>query len=89
MASRLKLHEELVEVLGSRYVYFQPPESIKMNYPAIVYERYDIPNRSANNDIYLQSVKYTNVLGKFVQIAQRKKCLTKCAGCGIMDNLGH
>lgn len=58
MASRLKLHEELVEVLGSRYVYFQPPESIKMNYPAIVYERYDIPNRSANNDIYLQAVKY-------------------------------
>ena len=58
MASRLKLHEELVEVLGSRYVYFQPPESIKMNYPAIVYERYDMPNRSANNDIYLQAVKY-------------------------------
>lgn len=58
MASRLKLHEELVEVLGSRFVYFQPPESIKMNYPAIVYERYDIPNRFANDEVYLQAIKY-------------------------------
>ena len=24
-----------------------------------------------------------------MQVAQRKKCLTKCAGCGIMDNLGR
>lgn len=58
MASRLKLHEELVEVLGSRYVYFQPPESIKMKYPAIVYERSDIPNRFANDNVYLQAIKY-------------------------------
>lgn len=58
MASRLELHEKLVEVLGSRYVYFQPPESIKMKYPAIVYERSDIPNKFANDDVYLQTVKY-------------------------------
>lgn len=58
MASRLELHEELVNILGSRYVYFQPPESIKMTYPAIVYERSDIPNRFANDNVYLQAVKY-------------------------------
>lgn len=58
MASRLELHEELVEVLGSRYVYFQPPESIKIKYPAIIYERYDIPNRFANDEVYLQTIKY-------------------------------
>ena len=34
---RLELHEILCTILGSRNVYFQPPESIKMNYPAIVY----------------------------------------------------
>lgn len=58
MASRLKLHEELVEVLGSRCVYFQPPESIKLKYPAIIYERHDIPNRFANDEVYLQTIKY-------------------------------
>ncbi len=58
MASRLELHEKLVSVLGSRYVYFQPPESIKMKYPAIVYERSDIPNKFANDEVYLQATKY-------------------------------
>lgn len=58
MASRLELHEKLVNILGTRYVYFQPPESIKMKYPAIVYERSDIPNKFANDEVYLQTIKY-------------------------------
>lgn len=58
MASRLELHEKLVNILGTRYVYFQPPESIKMKYPAIVYERSDIPNKFANDNVYLQTIKY-------------------------------
>ena len=58
MASRIELHEKLVSVLGTRYVYFQPPESVKMKYPAIVYERSDIPNKFANDDVYLQTIKY-------------------------------
>ena len=58
MASRLELHEKLVSVLGTRYVYFQPPESVKMKYPAIVYERSDMPNKFANDDVYLQTIKY-------------------------------
>lgn len=36
---REELHEILVGILGSRNVYFQPPENLKMKYPAIVYER--------------------------------------------------
>lgn len=58
MNSRLDLHEKLVEILGSRNVYFQPPESIKINYPAIIYERSDIRNRIADNDVYTQSHHY-------------------------------
>jgi len=58
MASRLELHEELVKALGSRNVYFQPPESIKMKYPAIVYERNDIKNKHGDDDIYLQCYQY-------------------------------
>lgn len=56
---RLALHELLCEKLGSRNVYFQPPESIKMKYPAIVYSRNRIKNTSADNIVYRQSVRYT------------------------------
>ena len=58
MASRLELHEVLCKILGSRNVYFQPPASVKMKYPAIVYERSDIENVFANNDPYMQSLVY-------------------------------
>lgn len=56
---RLALHELLCEKLGSRNVYFQPPESVKMKYPAIVYSRNRIENTSADNIVYRQSVRYT------------------------------
>ena len=38
MAPRLDLQKLLVELLGSDNVYFQPPPSVQMNYPAIVYK---------------------------------------------------
>ena len=58
MNKRLELHELLCEVLGSRNVYFQPPESVKMKYPAIVYSRNRIENTSADNTVYKQDVSY-------------------------------
>jgi len=38
MARRLKLHQELTEELGITNCYFQPPESIKLNYPCVIYK---------------------------------------------------
>ena len=58
MRSRLTLHQELCTLLGSNYVYFQPPESIKLNYPCIVYERYDIVNTFADDGVYLDPRQY-------------------------------
>lgn len=56
---RLELHELLCDILGTRHVYYQPPESIKMSYPAIVYKRDNIDNRSADNLIYKQELAYS------------------------------
>lgn len=56
--SREELHSLLVAVLGNSNVYFQPPESIKMKYPAIVYSRSEIRNTFANNDSYSQERAY-------------------------------
>lgn len=52
MNRRLELHQILVDLLGSRFVYFQPPESIKMQYPCIVY------GRSREDTIYASNKKY-------------------------------
>lgn len=56
--SRIKLQNILEEILGSRNVYFQPPENIKMKYPAIVYTRSDIKNTYADNEVYKQDNVY-------------------------------
>lgn len=62
MASRLNLQTKLEEILGSRNVYYQPPASVKMKYPAIVYTRKNIETRFANNVVYMQSSSYEVVL---------------------------
>ena len=58
MANRLDLQALLEDLLGSRNVYYQPPESVKMNYPAIVYALEDIENTFADDGVYLSNRKY-------------------------------
>lgn len=58
MASRLELQTVLENLLGSRNVYYQPPSSINMNYPAIVYSRKTIDNVHAGDIVYGQFNAY-------------------------------
>lgn len=58
MPSRLELQTLLEELLGSRNVYFQPPESVKMKYPAIVYGLDNIENSFADDGVYLSKKRY-------------------------------
>lgn len=50
---RLKISQMLHNVLGSNNVYYDPPESIKMKYPAIVYTRGKTNTRSADNKKFI------------------------------------
>jgi hypothetical protein len=52
MATRLELQTKLEELLGSRNVYYQPPASNRMEYPAIKYSKSDIRSRFANGSAY-------------------------------------
>ena len=54
MNRRLELQTKLEELLGSRNVYYQPPESLKMEYPAIRYSKSNINSR------YADDIKYSN-----------------------------
>ena len=52
MADRLELHSVLQELLGSSNVYYQPPESIKMQYDAIRYSKKTVDSKYANDRKY-------------------------------------
>lgn len=56
--ARTELQNLLEGLLGSRNVYFQPPENFKLNYPCIVYELSDIRNWHADNRVYTQKTAY-------------------------------
>lgn len=59
MASRLELHNKLIELLGNKNVYYQPPESVKMNYPAIRYSVNRINTKKADGLMYSKNTQYT------------------------------
>lgn len=58
MKKQQNLQKMFEQILGSRNVYYQPPSTIQMNYPAIVYSRSNIQNTFADDSMYTQSYAY-------------------------------
>jgi hypothetical protein len=94
MASRLDLQSFLENLIQSPNVYFQPPSSKDMEYPAIRYSLKDIENRFANNKVYRQLVTYELIVidedpdSEIVKhISQLPKC--KFDRHFTADNLNH
>lgn len=58
MAQRAELQERLVEILGSDQVYFQPPPTVIMSYPCIVYARYNKFTEHADDNPYSHRKRY-------------------------------
>ena len=58
MSRRLELQEIFEELLGSKNVYYQPPESMNMSYTAIKYSRSDMNTRYADDTTYSKMTKY-------------------------------
>lgn len=56
------IQKVLEKVLGSRYVYFQPPSGTKLTYPCIVYGLADIRTTKADNIKYTKNYRYTVTL---------------------------
>ena len=60
---RLDLHDKFVDILGTAgrpvtRAYFQPPSTIKLEYPCIIYSRSDRKNFFSNDSIYLGLNQY-------------------------------
>lgn len=63
MKSREELQEKLEEALGSKYVYFQPPDGFQMYHGnRIVYSREKISFDKADNIKYRGYVRYSVIL---------------------------
>lgn len=55
---RVGLQQKLEAILGSDAVYFQPPPSLRLEYPCIVYHKQSIDTEHADNKIYLKNDMY-------------------------------
>ena len=94
MADRLELQSLLEKLLGSKNVYYQPPESIKMQYPAIKYSKQIIKSTHANDGKYSMKDCYQlMVIAKLPDNPVIKKLL-ELPYCSydryyVADNLNH
>lgn len=100
MNKRLELHDILCEIInitepdGDRHVYFQPPESLKIKYPAIIYSRSDIENKHANDKVYNQSYFYELIVIDKDPDSEIVEKVSKLSTCRFdrhytADNLNH
>ena len=53
-----ELQAKFEAILGSRNVYYNPPASVRMKYPAIVFSGSGFDKKNANNATYARSRKY-------------------------------
>jgi hypothetical protein len=58
MAPRLELQQIFTDILGSSNVYFQPPQSVTMQYPCIIYKRDYRKTQFADDKPYADRVRY-------------------------------
>lgn len=94
MSSRIELQDELENLLGSKNVYYQPPESVKMEYPAIVYRRSNINNNFADDLVYRQSHSYELIVIDKNPDSEIVEEVSKLPSCRYdrhytADNLNH
>lgn len=62
MARRPTLQKTLEAILGSRNVYFQPPEGIKLSYPCIIYDEIRGRSLRADDKLYHYRKSYNLIL---------------------------
>lgn len=94
MANRTDLQTLLLSILGSTNVYFQPPSSVQLQYPCIIYKLGDIDTTFANNKPYSYGTRYSVTLvdrNPDNLIVDKIKALPSCSfdRYYTADNLNH
>ena len=94
MEQRIKLQRILEDLLESKYVYFQPPSSMRIEYPCIIYERAPDDRKYANGQLYKRMRKYNLIVidrNSDTEIPDKisKLPLVSFNKCYMMNNLNH
>lgn len=94
MASRLELQMKLEELLESDEVYYQPPKSVSMNYPAIRYKKTKPMILRADDQIYSKRNCYmVTVISRLpdIPVLDKIEALPYCSWNNHyeVDNLHH
>ena len=58
MGSRIDLQRLLENLLGSDHVYYDPPETVKIKYPAIIYSKNGVQSKRADDSRYQTLTRY-------------------------------
>lgn len=77
------LRRVLAESAGEVHLYYQPPVSLKMQYPCIRYELDRIRNTHANGHVYTQHPSYT------VTVIDRSPDSAITAAVSMLDQCRH
>lgn len=62
MGSRIDLQRLLENLLGSDHVYYDPPETVKIKYPAIIYSKNNVWSIRANDTRYQSRKRYNLIV---------------------------
>lgn len=94
MDRRMTLQIKFEELLGSRNVYYEPPEGFKIKYPCIIYKRDAMSTRYADDMLYKNVIGYqVTVIDKASdsEIIDKIKMLPMCRWNRhfVSDNLNH
>lgn len=97
--NRLDLHNKFIDILGTKNqqvtrVYFQPPATVKLEYPCIIYKRSNRKNFFSSNGLYMGMKQYlVTVVDKNPdsEIPEKVQKLPYCAFSTnfSVDNLNH
>ncbi len=96
MDPRPEVHQLLKALFDDdAHVYHQPPESVKLKYPCIVYKMTDIPVNHADNLHYVEHRTYQlTVIDPDPDSKLREKVASSLKWCSfsrsyVADNLNH
>ena len=94
MVDRIDLQTTLQDILGSKNVYYDPPETLKISYPAIIYSKIVLTNKKADDANYhINTIYDITVIDKRPDNPVIKKLL-ELPYCSydrhfVSDNLHH
>ena len=92
---RTELHSILTDILESKNVYYQPPESIKLSYPCIIYSLSRFQTKFANDKRYRDLKCYDITLidkspvSKFMEQIRDLPYCELVRAPYVSDNLNH